>query len=159
MAVKLIVEFGDKPLKIEMVPPPEPVGCVVTASIDGFSVTARGNHMVYKLPDDKDLKVSVQYVDKKGHPAEIDGEVTWTTSDEMIVNVGVQSGDSTKALIHPGANLGQAQITATADADLGEGVTEVICTFDVEIVAGTAVSGTITPEGEPVPQATSSKRK
>jgi hypothetical protein len=156
--MRLKVEFVT-PLKIEMIPPPSsPVGCVVTSTIDGFSVTARGNHMVYKLPDDKDLKVGVQYVDAKGHPAEIDGDVEWTTSDDMIVNVGVQAGDSTQALIHPGANLGQAQITATADADLGAGVTEVICTFDVEIVAGSAVSGTITPVGDPIPQA-AGKRK
>jgi hypothetical protein len=51
-----------------------------------------------------------------------------------------------------------ANRTATADADLGEGVSEIVCTMDVEVVAGTAVVGTITPTGEPQPQQQRTRR-
>lgn len=107
--------------------------------------------MAYTLPDDRTIFVQVAYVDARGHPATVDGDVAWASSDTMIANVGVKQGDSTSAQIIPGANLGQAQITATADADLGAGVTSVICTLDVTVVAGSAVAGVITPQGEPQP--------
>jgi hypothetical protein len=147
----VVVSF-DGPLVIEQKPPPAPppVRCVVTAKLDGFSV--RGDApMTYKLPDDKKIVVRVEYLDAKGRPASVDGDVEWTTSDDMIANVGVLQGDSQQAEIVPGQNLGQCQITATADADLGEGTKEVICTLDVEVVGGEAVIGTITPVGEPQP--------
>jgi hypothetical protein len=112
----------------------------------------KGNAMAaYTLPDDKQIAVKISYVDKRGNPTTIDGNVAWTTADEMTANVGVMAGDSTRAQIIPGANLGQTQITASADADLGEGVNRIITTFDVNVVAGTAVSGTIAPEGDPQP--------
>ena len=47
--------------------------------------------------------------------------------------------------------LGQVQITATADADLGEGTRELVTLMDVTIVAGEAVAGVIQPLGEATP--------
>ena len=44
-------------------------------------------------------------------------------------------------------------MTATADADLGEGVRRLTTVCDIEVVAGEAVSGTIQPVGEPEPVA------
>ena len=46
---------------------------------------------------------------------------------------------------------GTAQITATADADLGEGVRELITLLDVNVVAGEAVAGTISVVGSAQP--------
>lgn len=131
-------------------PAPGPIMVQVTSRFDGIVVKGVGD-MAYTLPDDKTIFVKVEYQDARGHPAAVDGDVTWTTSDEMIANVGVKQGESTEAQIIPGANLGQAQITASADADLGAGVTSVVCTMDVTVVAGSAVIGTITPTGEPQP--------
>jgi hypothetical protein len=48
-----------------------------------------------------------------------------------------------------GGPLGQVQVTATADADLGEGTRTLTMTMDVEIVSGEAITGSITPVGEP----------
>ena len=107
--------------------------------------------MAYTLPDDHQVEVQVSYVDSKGHPAQVDGDVTWQSSDEAIATVEVDSTDSTMATVTPSTDLGQAQISCTADADLGEGVKEITSTFDVSVVAGEAVAGTITPSGDPIP--------
>jgi hypothetical protein len=93
-------------LIIETREPSSLAGAWMTASCDGFTVKSKGLVM-YTLPDDKMVDVQVSYVDKKGNPAKVDGNVVWTTSDDMIANVGVLQGDSTKAQIAPGKNLGQ----------------------------------------------------
>jgi hypothetical protein len=54
---------------------------------------------------------------------------------------------------HPRRSVGQAQVTATCDADLGDGVRELITLCDIEVVGGEAVAGTIQPVGEPDPLA------
>lgn len=122
-------------------------GCLVTLTYGGFTITARSEDMAYKLPDDKTVQVRVSFVDAKGHAAQVDGGVEWASSDENVATVEADENDSTMAVITPGDQLGQVQITATADADLGEGSTEIIAPMDVEIVSGTAVAGTISPVG------------
>jgi len=133
---------------LEILTEPTKAGCFVTLRFGAFTVTARGNDMSYTLPADKQVHVQVAYVDASGNPAEVDGAVEWASSDSTIVTVIVDTSDSTMALVRAGGKLGQVQITATADADLGDGVRELITTMDVEVVAGEAVAGTITPVGE-----------
>ena len=106
--------------------------------------------MAYKLPNDHAIQLKVSYYDAKGNPAAVDGDVAWDSSNADVARVTVGS-DSTTCTVYPGDQLGQAQISATADADLGEGVTELITTGDIEVVAGQAVSGTIEPVGDPIP--------
>lgn len=124
---------------------------LVKLTYDRFTLTARGDVM-FTLPDDKKVDVKVSYVDARGHPAKVDGPVMWSSSDENVATV-TPNGD--QATIVPasatGAVLGQVQITAKADADLGAGTRELITTLDVEVVAGDAVMGTIQPVGAPVP--------
>jgi hypothetical protein len=127
--------------------------CVVTTTVDRIQIisTMKGEStMAYNLPIDKQVQVAVQWLDSRGNPAAVDGAVSWESSDETIAGVSVGTDTST-AVIIPGSNLGTAQISASADADLGEGVVEVICTLDVSVVAGQAVSGTISPTGPPEP--------
>ena len=90
---------------------------------------------MYTLPNDKRVDVKVEYQDAKGNAATVDGDVVWSSSDTNV------------ATITPGDALGQVQITATADADLGDGVVEIICTMDVTVVGGQAVIGVISPVG------------
>ena len=125
-------------------------GCFVTLTYDGFTIKAKGDAMAYTLPVDKQVHVQVTYVDAGGNPASVD-DVTWDSSDETIIAVFTDSADHTKALLRPGGKVGQAQVTAAADVDLGEGVKELLTTMDVTVVAGEAVAGTITPVGEPEP--------
>jgi hypothetical protein len=123
----------------------------VTTTQGVFSTTAtlQEGRMAYNLPNGMQVGVTVAYVDQAGNPAVVDGAVTWTSSDDMIASVSATG--NTSATIMAGADLGVAQITANADADLGSGVRSLLTLMDVTVVAGEAVSGTITPDGPPVP--------
>jgi hypothetical protein len=127
---------------------PDKAGCFVTVRYEDFTITARGNDMAYTLAVAKQVHVQVAYVDAGGNPATIDGDVSWASSDETIAGVIVDTSDTTKALVRSGTKLGQVQIAATADADLGDGMREIITPIDVSVVAGEAVAGTISPVGE-----------
>ena len=106
--------------------------------------------MAYVLPNDHAVQLKVSYYDAKGNPAKVDGDVAWSSSNEDIARVTI-GDDTTTCMVYPVDQLGQVQISATADADLGEGVTEIITTGNIEVVAGQAVSGTIEPVGDPIP--------
>ena len=106
--------------------------------------------MAYLLPNDHAVQLKVSYYDAKGNPAKVDGDVAWASSDETIARITVGE-DTMTCMVYPVDQLGTAQISATADADLGEGVTEIITTGNIEVVAGQAVSGTIEPVGDPIP--------
>jgi hypothetical protein len=105
--------------------------------------------MAYTLPVGKQVHVQVSYVDSAGNPAVVDGLVAWDSSDQNIVDVLVDDTDSTLAIVRAEGKVGLCQVTATADADLGLGTRTLITTMDVEVVAGEAVAGSITPVGEP----------
>ena len=107
--------------------------------------------MAYTLPVTFGLNVSVAYTDQWGNPAAVDGAVGWTSSDEAVATVQPTCDDGMEALIQAGTKVGQAQITATADADLGAGVRALTTLMDVQVIAGEAVAGVITPSGDPIP--------
>lgn len=131
-------------------PPPSQAGVfIATRFSNGFTVKGMVP-MSYQLPDNMQVQVQISYTDAKGHPATIDGDVTWDTSDAEICGVE-SSGDSTLVTLIPGSKLGNAQISATADADLGEGVRNLVTTLDVSVIGGEAVAGTIAPVGPPEP--------
>jgi len=131
---------------------PPPAGkTIITTHYENFTVTAEGDHMSYNLPVDHLINVKVSYVDAKGNPAQVDGAVSWDTSDASIITVDPDNKDSTQCKLTPGGATGQAQVTASADADLGDGVRELVTSFDVTVIAGEAVAGTIAPVGEAEP--------
>jgi hypothetical protein len=68
-----------------------------------------------------------------------------------MVTVAVDTADSTKCAITPVGAVGSAQVTATADVDMGAGVQNLITTLDLSLVAGEAVAGVINVVGDPVP--------
>ena len=107
--------------------------------------------MSYNLPDGMEVGVAVTYVDADGNPATIDGQVTWVSSNDQIATVSSTGPQAATIAAARGGTLGTAQITASADADLGSGTRELLTTFDVTIIAGEAVAGTITPTGAPTP--------
>lgn len=145
---KVQISFSG-PLKIMMVDEEQGYSRL-TISYEGFSITAKGDVM-YTLPVDHTVKMKVGYVDARGNPAAIDGEVVWASSDDDILKVQRDDADSTQCRVVPVGAVGQAQVTATADADLGEGTRELITIADIEVIGGEAVAGTITPVGEPAP--------
>ena len=87
--------------------------------------------------------VGVEYVDSKGNKAQVDGVPTWSSSDESIFSVQPLADDPFKAEI-TFKSVGMAQLKAVADADLGEGMDEVITLGDIDVVAGKAVAGKFT---------------
>jgi len=107
--------------------------------------------MAYTLPVDKMIVVQVSYVDSAGNPAAIDGLVGWSSSNSSIAAIAPDTGDSSICSIIPQGTLGSSQITATADADLGDGVKPLITTMDLTVVAGEAVAGTINVVADPQP--------
>ena len=106
---------------------------------------------MYTLPVDKQVTMKVSYVDAHGNPAKVDGDVEWTSSDDTIAKVVPGAAMSFKATVQAAGKVGTAQITVSADADLGAGVKELVTLMDVTTVAGEAVAGTITPTGAPTP--------
>jgi hypothetical protein len=148
MAQRVAFKLGGT---LEIFTEPNQAGCFVTLRYRDFTITARGNDMAYTLPADMLINVQVAYVDTHGNPAKVDGDVSWASSNDSIATVAADSGDSTIARVTAAGTLGQAQITATADADIGDGTREIITTMDVTVVAGEAVAGTITPVGEAQP--------
>jgi hypothetical protein len=122
----------------------------LTVCHDGFCITSKGDVM-YTLPVDHLVTMQVSYVDAAGNPAVIDGLVHWESSDESIATVAVDTEDSSLVTVKPAGDLGQAQVRAIADADLGSGVRNLVTVADITVVAGEAVSGTIQPTGEAEP--------
>ena len=99
--------------------------------------------MAIKLPDDLPITVKVTWVDSHGHAAKVDGATTWTSGDTAIFTVAADSTDSTIATLTAAGNLDTAQLTASADADLGSGTTTITAMADITVIAGSAVAGTI----------------
>ena len=75
--------------------------------------------------------------DKKGNPARVDGMPVWTSSDESVATV-TPSEDGMSATILSLGTTGTAQISVTADADLGEGVREMTGSALIDVIAGEA---------------------
>jgi hypothetical protein len=145
----IVLSFGN-PLQVCKVDPPPQILALLTITYDRFSISTKGDRIMYTLPVDKMVKMQVAYVDAEGNPAAIDGPVAWSSSDETIVTVAPDTSDSTVVTVTPVGPIGQIQVTATADADLGAGVRNLVTVCDIQLVAGEAVAGTISPVGSPV---------
>jgi len=135
---------------LEILTEPSKAGCFVTLRYGAFTVTARGEDMAYTLGSGMQVHLKVSYVDAAGNPALVDGPVAWASSDVTVATVAAES-DST-ALVKTVGPVGQVQISATADVDLGAGVKNLVTPMDLTVAAGEAVAGTIAPVGpaEPV---------
>jgi len=107
--------------------------------------------MAFTLPVDNFIVVQVAYVDAHGNPATVDGDVVWASSDESVATAVVDADDSTMCTITALSATGTSQVTATADADLGTGVRQLITLLDLVVVAGEAVAGQITVVTTPQP--------
>jgi hypothetical protein len=107
--------------------------------------------MALMLADDQQVDVAFKAIDSRGNPARIDGEARWASSDESVLEVFPNDDNSATALaVGP---LGTAQVQVKIDADLGDGVRELVGILDVEVVAGEAVALELVP-GTPSAQTT-----
>jgi len=106
--------------------------------------------MALVLTDEQKVALTVAFTTASGNPARIDGVPKWQTSDETILTV-VADEDGQTATATTVGPLGTAQVSVTADADLGAGIREITGTLDVEVLAAEAVTVGITA-GTPEPK-------
>lgn len=97
--------------------------------------------MALVLTVTQEADLSVVAVDARGNVAHV-ADPRWSSSDEGVVAV-VPSDDGMSAIVRAAGPTGNAQVVFRCDADLGEGVVELMGTLDVEVVAGQAVSVSI----------------
>lgn len=106
----------------------------------GFVV--QGESMNVVLPDTHQFPITIAIVDAKGNPAEVEGVPVWASTDESVAVVQPAS-DGKSAVVAAVGPLGTAQITVTADADLGDGVSNIAGLLDVTVIASAAVGITV----------------
>jgi hypothetical protein len=98
----------------------------------------------------QEVDLAIQPKDKKGNPAQIDGVPVWSSSNVDVVAL-TPAADGLSCVAKAGL-IGTAQVSVTADADLGAGVKPITGLLDVNVAAGEAYSmGVIT--GTPREQA------
>jgi hypothetical protein len=147
----------DGTINITLAPPQADIVAVVTTKFSGISLRAQGDHMAYTLPSVMQIEVGVQYQDAAGNAATVDGAVAWASSDATIIAITPAAtppaGYPTNGvvMVQSVGPTGQAQVTATADADLGTGMKSITTLLDVTVIAGEAVAGVIAPIGDPSP--------
>ena len=82
------------------------------------------------------LTATLTITDRKGNPASVEGAPVWASSDETVATVE-SSADGMSGVVKAVAP-GSGRVVVTADADLGEGVTPIIGTLDINVTPGTA---------------------
>lgn len=86
---------------------------------------------------DQELDLELSISDSYGNQATVDGTPTWTSGDDAIVALAV-SGDGFTAVASAVGPVGTAQVSVRADADIGDGLREIIAVLDIEVVGGEA---------------------
>jgi hypothetical protein len=122
----------------------------MSLSLEGGYVVQGGDLMALTLTSVQQAALSISAVDAKGNLAPVEN-VVFQGSDPNIIVVRADPADQTKATVLA-RTVGTAQVTVTADADIGEGEKELMGLLDVEVVAAEAVALSITagtPEEQP----------
>ena len=117
-------------------------GAIFTFQQGNFIFT--GEHMASTMQVGSRATVSVQWKDSGGNIVKVDGPTTWESSVPATLQCTPASGNPQIANLYAPGPVGAAQIHATADADLGEGVKTVTATADITVISGEAESGEIT---------------
>lgn len=90
---------------------------------------------------DQQARVRIgEVTDRVGNKAQVQGDPQWASSDETVLTVQVNPEDPLEAVFVPadGAADQVANATATLDADLGEGVEQIIGVLTFGITGGRA---------------------
>ncbi len=112
------------------------------------------SQMAFVLKDDEQVTATLEFFDKKGKKIaspKLDGVPAWASTDNTKVSVAPAADGLSALIVAVGSPEDTATITATADADLGEGVREVTTTGDVSIIGGDVATSNMN-FGAPVPQ-------
>lgn len=103
-----------------------------------------------QLTDTQNAPLGVKITDKKGNPAQVQNP-TWASSDTTVATVTPDAGDPLKATVSAVGPTGTAEVSFDGDADLGDGVSPIIGTLSVVVLAGPATVVEI-QAGTPVEQ-------
>ena len=125
------------PLRLEF-PPKRTYKGILNLTTDSMEI--KGENMATTVQVGHLGEIDVTWVDESGKSAKVDGLTTWATTDSTIVTVQVATGNSQIANWRTVA-IGTAQIQASADADMGEGVKTITSTMDFTVIGGEAVGG------------------
>lgn len=101
------------------------------------------------------FNASITITNQAGAVAPVQSQPVWASSDETVVTA-VAASDGMSCVISSVAPGGPARVTVSADADLGEGVTEITgVSEDITVTQDTSQqASTITFNlGSPVPKA------
>ena len=134
MDIRLKVDWKSQAIYIREIKDKAYPHLVFTVNLCG--VIFKGTKLMFLLPDDKTATIVVSPADIKGFAAPVE-DLSYSSSDASIVAV-----DAT-GLITP-VGLGTATINVTADAIIGDGVSTIAGTLDVQVVASQAVSLAVT---------------
>lgn len=100
--------------------------------------------MSYILPATHQVPVSVDFQDKSGQPARVDGIPQWSTDNSELLALA-PAEDGMSCLVSAVGPLGEATVTLTADADRGEGVVPIYGSLEIEVTSGMAALVVLTP--------------
>ncbi len=89
------------------------------------------------------LPVSVEFKDKFGNAAKVDGKPAWALTDASFGTVEA-ADDGLSAVFTPAGKAGEALLQVNADADLGEGVKAILGELAVTLLPGDAETVSIT---------------
>lgn len=132
--------YSDEPICSR--PRPRCVTQVLTVTLNGVVLTFKGDFAMILPIDKKLVGCTVSYVDAAGNAAVVDGVPVWATDRPDLLTL-VATADGMGCDITPVGPLGTAQVTVTADADMGEGLRELVTLGSIDCVAGEAIGGTI----------------
>lgn len=117
---------------------PHESGPPVVAKAPEFYGRPRGDLLMsQELKVTQQVKVSVQFQDRLGNPAKVDGVPKWFTDNSELVAIAPDA-DGMGVLVRPVGPLGICTVSVRADADLGEGVREIAGYVEFELVGGDA---------------------
>ena len=117
--------------------------------------------MAQQLRTDQKCTVSLSSItDNSGNPAKIDGLPDWSVAPDGVVALAVAEDGMSVVVTAEDINVGgdeepdfeAALLTVRVDADLGEGVRELVGTLEFQVIAGEAQVIGLTV-GEPEPKA------
>lgn len=107
--------------------------------------------LMFQMTDSQQVRLGVEFKDKRGNPARVEGVPEWLVDNPNVLALQ-PAGDGLSCVAAAVGPLGTARVTLKADADLGAGVTELLGTFEAEVVGGEATTVAITagtPEERP----------
>jgi hypothetical protein len=84
------------------------------------------------------------FLDDRGDPAAVERDPVWASTDPSIINVKSTLDPFMVTIQALGPVGSTADVSVSADADLGAGVVPVVATDDIHVVSGQATSASFT---------------